>query len=169
MLNRVLIACLVLMALASQSSGQSWKDKYLQAQDAYSKESYDQAFSLADESLKNYLAESGAVNDNYAAILRLLSTICYVQQKFPEGLEFIKKELQVRAARRDTTYAVALTNKAQFHEQLGQYNLAIQDLLECHAILTPYYKEDDLRIRQCRVKPFLCFFEVVLKIVIGGK
>ena len=53
MLNRGLIVCLVLMALAAQSNGQSWKDKYVQAQDAYSKESYDQAFTLADESFQD--------------------------------------------------------------------------------------------------------------------
>ena len=149
MLNKVLVAGLAVLVFSTVSRGQVWKEKYLQAQEAYSKETYDQAFAFADESLKNYISESGAVNENYAAILRLLSTISYVQQKLPEGLEFVKKELQVRADKKDTAYAVALANKGQFEEQLGEYKQAIQTLLECHAILIQYYKEDDIRVLEC--------------------
>ena len=143
-----MIAGLVI-AFSMQSNGQAWKEKYVQAQDAYSKETYDQAFALADEALKSYLSENGSVNENYAAILRLLSTISYVQQKFPEGLEFVKKELLVRGEKKDTAFAIALANKAQFEEQLGQYDHAIQTLLECHTILIQYYEKDDLRVLEC--------------------
>ena len=93
------IAGFALLVLSHQSVGQSWKEKYLQAQDLYSKESYDQAFALADESLKGYLSEGGTSSETHAAILRLLSTICYVQQKLPQGLDYVEKEIQLRETR----------------------------------------------------------------------
>src|SRR5262245_60550425 len=142
MVNRVLVFGLFLVILSCPLQAQSWKDKYLQSQAAYEKESYDQAFALENEALNGYMTESGAVNDNYAAILRLLSTICYAHQKLPEGLEYINKELKVREAKKDTAYAVALSNKAQFEEQMGKSGDAVKTLLECRTILTQYYKED---------------------------
>ncbi len=140
------------LALSHQSVGQSWKEKYLQAQELYAKESYDQAFALADESLKGYLSEGGTSSDTHAAILRLLSTICYVQQKLPEGLEFVKQEIRLRESRKDTAYTVALMNEALFQEQLGEYAEAIQTLLVCRTILLQFYKEDDLRVIECNLK-----------------
>ena len=61
--------------------GQSWRDDYKRAQDAYAKESNDEAFTLADATLKAYLTQDGQSNDNYAAILRLLSSISFFLQR----------------------------------------------------------------------------------------
>lgn len=148
----VLLAGIFLLALSFESKGQVWKEKYLQAQDAYAQDKYDQAFALGDESLRSYLSENGAIGETYAAILRLLSTISYSQQKLQQGIAFIDKELLVRADKRDTTFAVALTNKALFEEQLGESEKAIKTLLECQTILTQYYKTDDLTLLECNLK-----------------
>ncbi len=152
MLKYAWIVGFAFLVVSLQAVGQSWKEKYLQAQELYAKESYDQAFALADESLKGYLSEGGTSSDTHAAILRLLSTICYVQQKLPEGLEFVKKEIQLREGRKDTAFAVALINQAQFQEQLGEYAEAIQTLLACRTILIQFYKEEDLRVLECNLK-----------------
>jgi len=151
MTKHVWIAVMVLV-VSMPSNGQVWKDKYLQAQDLYAKESYDQAFALATESLASYEAEGAAVVENHAAILRLLSTLCYVRQKLPEGLDFVARELQVRNNKQDTSYAVALTNRALFEEQLGHNDKAVQTLLVCRPILLQYYKDDDLRVLECNLK-----------------
>ena len=152
MLKYALIAGIALLTFSNPSQGQSWKDKYVQAQDSYSKENYDQAFSLADEALKGYLAEGTTNPENHAAILRLISTICYVQQKLPEGLEFVKKEILLRETKKDTAYAVALMNQAQFEEQMGANDQAVKTLLICRPVLTQYYKADDLRVLECDLK-----------------
>ena len=152
MLKYALIAGIALLTFSNPSQGQSWKDKYVQAQDSYSKENYDQAFSLADEALKGYLAEGTTNTENHAAILRLISTICFVQQKLPEGLEFAKKEILLRETKKDTAYAVALMNQAQFEEQMGANDQAVKTLLICLPVLTQYYKADDLRVLECDLK-----------------
>ncbi|MDZ4715384.1 MAG: tetratricopeptide repeat protein [Cytophagales bacterium] len=152
MVKKAWIAGIFLLLLSVESRGQVWKDKYLQAQDLYAADKYDQAFLLAEESDKSYVSENGATGDNYAAILRLLSTISYAQQKLPRGIAFLEKELQVRIDKKDTVYAVALTNKALFEQQLGQYEKSLNSLLECETILNQYYKSDDLPVIECNLK-----------------
>jgi CHAT domain-containing protein/tetratricopeptide (TPR) repeat protein len=123
--------------------GQGWRDNYLQAQNFCSQENYDEAFTSASEALKKYQDESGATNESYASILHLLSIITYAQGKYTEGLDFVNREIQILAQNKDTTYATALTNQAQFFNQLGQYESSILSLSECHSILTSYFKENE--------------------------
>ncbi len=142
----------VLVTLSGSAFGQSWKEKYYQAQGLYDKDNYDAAFTLADESLNGYLAEGATNVETHAAILRLLSSICFAQQNLPKGLTYADKEIQLRETRKDTAYAVALVNKALFLEQLGENDKAIQALLAARPVLTQSYPEDHLSVLECSIR-----------------
>jgi CHAT domain-containing protein/membrane-bound inhibitor of C-type lysozyme len=128
------------------ANGQSWRSSYELAKDQYAKENYAEAYTTASTSLKQYRDENGATNENYAAILRLLSNISFTQEKFTEGLEFVNQELQILANKKDSTYAGALANQAQFNKALGHYEAAIQSLTECRSILLSYSSESNRMI-----------------------
>lgn len=136
----------VFSILAIVANGQGWRDNYSQAQNSYSKENYDEAYASATEALRKYQEESGATSENYSSILHLLSIITYSLEKYPEGLDYVTKELQLLSQHKDTTYATALTNQAQFFNQLAQYENSISSLSECRSILSKYYKDNEKRL-----------------------
>lgn len=137
--------------------GQSWRSSYEQAKDYYTKENYEEAFASASTSLKQYREENGATNENYAAILRLLANISFVQEKYSEGLDFVNQEVQILANKKDSTYAGALTNQALFNKALGHYEASIQSLLECHSILMNYSSESS-RMIECEMNLGIVYY-----------
>ncbi len=141
----------VFLITSWNANGQVWKDKYYRAQELFSQNKNEEARTLATESLNGYLAEGLSSMETHAALLRLLSTICYAQQDLHEGLSFADQEITVREPKKDTAYAVALTNKALFQEQLGQYGAAIQTLTEARTLFLTYYKENNSNVIACAV------------------
>lgn len=137
---RIYSIFLLWISFSTFCHAQEWSDDYKKALESYDQGVLEQAFTHASVALKKYQESSGAVNENYAAILRLLSNISYSQEKYNEALGFIQKELQIREQNKDTTYAVALSNQAQFYQLLGSYERAIQSLTDCRQILSQYYQ-----------------------------
>ncbi len=144
--------CVVLLAVSWHAEGQTWKEKYFAAQQQLEQEKYTEAFALADESLKGYLAEGSPNVENHAAILRLLSSISYIQQELTRGLKFADDEIKLRDTKKDTTYAIALTNKAQFEEALGDFAAAVQNLVAARAILAAVYPESHPAVVSCTLQ-----------------
>lgn len=151
MLKKALIVGLVFITVSWTATAQSWRDKYSQAQGQYEQGNYDQALTLGTESLNGYLAEGAPTSENQAAILRLLSTICYAKQEFSKGLEYADKELQLRETKKDTVYAIALVNRALFEEQLGHYDKAIASLSAARTIFLTVYPEAHESVIACGV------------------
>jgi len=150
--KQLLMVGFVLLTLSWSAGGQSWKEKYYQAQALYAKEDYDKALAVANESLNGYLAEGSTTIETHGAILRLLSTICYAQQDLKHGLTFAEKEVLLRESRKDTAFAVALENKALFLEQLGEYENAIQELMSARPIFSRYYSQEHLSVLECGIR-----------------
>jgi tetratricopeptide (TPR) repeat protein len=142
---------IVFLALSWQVQGQSWRDKYNQAEARYSEGNYEQALALGTEALNGYLAEGAPQQGTQAAILRLLSTISYALQAFDKGLEFASRELQLRETKKDTVYAVALVNRALFEEQLGHYDKAIESLTAARTVFIGAYPKDHESVLACDV------------------
>jgi len=94
----VLVLCLF---IGICSKGQGWKEQYDRSVKLYEQEQLDQAYEVAGQALQTYLSESGAVNDNYAAVLRHYANVCYGLEKFDQGIELLNKEIQVREAKPD--------------------------------------------------------------------
>ncbi len=146
MCRQFLLTLFLGLSILSVGVCQEWKDEYVKAAELYNNGSLEDAFSTASSSLKKYQEAAGVPNENYAAILRLLSSICYTQEKFADGLGYIEKELQIREQSKDTTYAIALYNQAQFFQQLGSHDRAIQSLTNSREILAQYYKPNEASI-----------------------
>ncbi|MBS1681863.1 MAG: tetratricopeptide repeat protein [Bacteroidetes bacterium] len=148
----------VLFLVWLQSDAQTWREDYSQAQNFLVKENYGEAFRLAQEALRKY-QEAGSLQINVqASMLRLLSTISYAQEKYTEGLEFVQKEIVLLAAQKDTTYAGALANQAQFFKQLNENDKAIVSLTECREVLLKYYAIDDFRVIEQQLELGVAYF-----------
>ena len=150
-MRRCVSPIVVFLCVSFCGYGQNWKDDYARAALAYNNGELKEAFSLAEGALTKYAEASGETNDNYAAILRLLSSICYSQERFSDGIGYIQKELSILERKKDTTYATALSNQAQFYRQLGSYDQAIQALLLSRQVYSQYYKDNELPIVGCQV------------------
>lgn len=151
MMKKAWLVGILFMAVSWHAVGQSWRDKYNQAQDHYGKGDYDQAMALGTEALNGYLAEGAPAAETQAAILRLLSTLSYARQDFAKGLEFSSKEIILRETKKDTVYAMALVNRALFEEQLGHYEKAIESLTTARTILLTFYPDTHESVLACSV------------------
>lgn len=151
MMRPVWLVGLMLVIVSWEVDGQSWKDQYTQAQALVAQEKYPEAAALATESLNGYLATGAPSIETHSAILRLLSSINYNQQEFEKGLVYADKEIQLREVKRDTSYAIALTNRAMFQQQLGQYEGAVNSLTTARPILLSSFSPDHLAVISCSV------------------
>jgi CHAT domain-containing protein len=150
---------LILLSFFFSSQAQSWKEDYARAKSFYANENFDEAFKFAQNALTRLQSENGsATNENYSALLRLLSTISYSQEKYKEGLEFSQKEIALRSTQKDTTYAGALANQAQFYKQLGEFDKAINSLIECRTVLLNYYSNNDFVVIEVRLELGISYF-----------
>ena len=131
---------------ASISFGQEWRAAFQKASSLYDKDELEQAYEASHQALESYIKEGGAANENHAAILRLLANICFSQEKLQEGLEYAQKEIAIRELKKDTLLAAALSNAAQFHQQLGSYEKAIEVLARSLEILLDFYKPEENEI-----------------------
>src|SRR5258708_38617000 len=146
-------AGVILFFAAFHLRAQSWKEDYVQSQQLYTKDNYDEALKLGRQALKKYQDENGGeTNENYAAILRLLSTISFSKEDYAGGLDFIQKEILIRSSRKDTVYAGALANQAQFYKQLSRFENAIVSLDECRSTLLKYYSANDLPVLEAQLE-----------------
>ncbi|HBK88734.1 MAG TPA: hypothetical protein DDZ56_08790 [Cytophagales bacterium] len=141
------IICLLSGLLFAVSvHAQEWKENYAQGAASYQSGELQEAFRLTEAALNQYRASGGEANANMAAILRQLSNICYADGRFNEGLNFVEKELAIREVKKDTTYATALLNQAQFFRQLGSHAHAIEVLQRVEKIFGEFYPADDARL-----------------------
>jgi CHAT domain-containing protein/Flp pilus assembly protein TadD len=132
-----------MLKLSYSAFGQEWAQSYKKAEQYYNDNQMDLAFEQADLTIKKYQAESGETNDNYASILRLLSNICFAQNKFTVGLDFVQKEIKIREAKPDVVLATAYSNEANFLQQLGSYEVAITEVKKSLEILTKFYSAEE--------------------------
>jgi CHAT domain-containing protein len=148
---RLLILAFGISLLASPAKGQEWVKAYRQAQALSEANEAAKAFDEANRALQLYQQESGETNDNYAAILRLLANICFVQENYELGLDYALKEIQIREHRPDTLLATAFANAAQFMQQLGSHKMAIETLAKSRDILLNFYKPEDDPVINCQL------------------
>lgn len=150
----ILRACLFAVALLTTCSthGQEWLKAYQKAQSLYENSELSSAFDEAGRTLQLYQQENGQANDNYAAILRLLANICFLQENFELGLDYAMKEIQVREHRQDTLLATAFSNAAQFMQEMGSHKMAIESLARSMEILLTFYKPEDQQVLDCQLE-----------------
>jgi CHAT domain-containing protein len=137
--------------LSAPVLAQEWVESYKKAEEHYKENQIDQAFEQATLSFQKYQTESGETNDNYASILRLLSNIYFAQSKFADGLEFVEKEIKIREGKQDVVLATAYTNASNFHQQLGSYEKAIEELKKGRDILAKFYAADEADLISCNL------------------
>ena len=117
------------LAISFSSLGQEWLTLYQKAQTSYSSNQFETAYVEAGQALKRYQEEDGATNDAYASILRVLANVCFQQEKLEEGLGYAQKEIQIREGKKDLVLSAAFENSAQFHQEMGEYQKAIEQLV----------------------------------------
>jgi CHAT domain-containing protein/tetratricopeptide (TPR) repeat protein len=137
--------------IACPVQGQEWVKAYREAQTLSETADLAKAFGEANRALQLYQQESGETNDNYAAILRLIANICFLQENFELGLDYALKEIQIREHRPDTLLATAFANAAQFMQQLGSHKMAIETLAKSKEILLNFYKPEDEPVVNCEL------------------
>lgn len=128
---------------------QDWRSQYLQAQELANNEEYEQAIERAQVCIDNYIKNDGRLSDNYASILRLLSTTCYAAGQYSRGVNYTLKELEVRDnlnAPKDLLYASTLDNLGSFYLIMEEYTKAENPLSQALEIYQQYLgnQEDDL-------------------------
>ena len=149
MMKRFVLTGICLIGLSLSVSSQDWKEDFNQAEKFYHNRDFAQALLFGETSLKKYL-ETGEGNiEKQTAILRLLSGACYARGQFSKGLEYLNKEIQLCEKQKDTVYVSALMNRARFQEQLGQHDLALISLFECHQLLIKLHKNKDRKLLEC--------------------
>ncbi len=132
-------------------SAQSWKELYDRSVKLYEQEQLTESYDLANQSLQSYLSESGAVNDNYAAVLRHFANVCYGLEKYDQGIELLNKEIQIREPKPDQGLADAHLNLAEFYKQLEKYSDAITHILASEKIIQAYFKPTDPEFISCQL------------------
>jgi CHAT domain-containing protein len=147
---RLLFLVGVTLLLCRCGYAQSWQETYENAKAAFERKEVEQAYALAQQALTEYRDEDGATNSSYAAILRLLSEVCYDQSKYEEGLGYVEKELIVLTSR-DETLATACTNAALFYQELNRHTEAIGVLEKAKEILLEFYKPEESAIVSCEL------------------
>ena len=136
---------------AFSSLAQEWLTLYKKAQTSYSNSLFETAYVEADQALKKYQEEDGATNDAYASILRILANVCFQQDKLEEGLGYAQKEIQIRDGKKDLVLSTAFENTAQFHQEMGDYQKAIEQLARSKEIMLNFYSVDDNPIIECQL------------------
>jgi CHAT domain-containing protein len=134
-----LLVCL--LCLCWRGAAQSWPETYAAAQAEFKNDNAEEALALATRALRQYQEEDGATTPSYAAILRLLSEVCYRLSRYEEGLGYVEKELVVLSAR-DETHATACVNASLFHRELGRFAEAIAMLRQAGDVLQTFYPPD---------------------------
>lgn len=132
------------------AAGQSWLESYEQAKSVFESDKPEEAILLARQALARYQQEDGATTASYAAVLRLLSEICYELSQYEEGLGYVEKELII-LRNQDETRATALTNAALFYQELGRYGQAIQSLERAREILLQVYQSEEDPVVSCQL------------------
>ena len=151
MSKSVWIAGLFLVVVAWDAKGQAWREKYAEAQNQLSDGKYSEAEAAAKASLNGYLAEGAPSFETHAAILRLVAQVCYGKQDYEQALAYADKEITIREVKKDTTYAVALENKAMFQQLLGKYDDAVETLSAARSIFLTAFPEDNINVIECGV------------------
>jgi len=148
---------LCLSGLCLSIYAQSWREEFNQAEKFYKSKDYNQALLLGESSLNKYREAGEGVIENQIAILRLLSGICYGKKQFAKGLEYLNTEVQLRGEL-DTAYTTALLYKARFQEQLGNHDLALTSLLECHQLLAKHAKSKNRELLECDFQIAIAYY-----------
>jgi CHAT domain-containing protein len=139
------------LAISFSSLGQEWLTLYQKAQTSYSSNQFETAYVEAGQALKRYQEEDGAANDAYASILRVLANVCFQQEKLEEGLGYAQKEIQIREGKKDLVLSAAFENTAQFHQEMGDYQKAIEQLARSKEVLLNFYSVDENPIVECEL------------------
>ena len=140
------------------SQAQSWKELYDQSVKLYEQEKLTESYDLANQSLEHYLSESGAANDNYAAVLRHFANVCYGLGKYDQGIGLLIKEIQIRESKPDQGLADARLNLAEFYKQQERYNEAVGQIQASEKILQGYFKPTDQELISCRLNLAITYY-----------
>lgn len=140
--------CLV---ISFSGIAQEWLTLYQKAQTSYANSQFETAYVEAGQALKKYQEEDGATNDAYASILRVLANVCFQQEKLEEGLGYAQKEIQIREGKKDLVLSAAFENSAQFHQEMGEYQKAIEQLVRSKEVLLNFYSVDENPIVECEL------------------
>ncbi|MGK7390670.1 MAG: tetratricopeptide repeat protein [Candidatus Cyclobacteriaceae bacterium M2_1C_046] len=111
---KFVIIILFIFLKAAPLVAQSWVSQFQESLSHRESGQTTEAYNAAKSCLENYLQEDGAVSENYAGILFLLSTICYDSSLYAEGVNYAEKEVSVR---------LQLDNEQQISLANAYYNL----------------------------------------------
>ncbi|MDN4164534.1 tetratricopeptide repeat protein [Cytophagales bacterium LB-30] len=141
---RISLLC-IFCCLALAAKTQDWRATYQQAQQLYAQEYYAQALVLGEQCLNEYLGQDGQVSENYASILRLLSTTCFNGSVYEKGLTFAQKEVEIRQqlGNEDVNAALAHYNLGSFQQILEDWPAAEASFAESLTIFEKYLSPQD--------------------------
>ena len=155
---RPVILLVIFLFLFLNSNAQSWKEQYDKSVKLYEQEQLAESYDLANQSLQSYISESGAADDNYAAILRHFANVCYGLAKYDQGIELLTKEIQIRESKPDQSLADARLNLAEFYKQQEKFNEAIEQIRASEKILQGYFKATDPELISCRLNLAITYY-----------
>jgi len=136
-------------------SAQEWVSQYQAAQSAYANSNYTQAFELGKKSLSGFLEADGSLNNNYASILRLLTTICYEADFVNEGINYAEKEVKVRETMGETEsleFATSLYNLGALYQLDQAPEKALETFKKATDIYQQFYQPNNENVINCKWK-----------------
>ncbi len=160
---RLFLSFLIVFLSFLSATAQDWKNLYAQAQDSYNNDQLDKAISISKECLKTYLSQDGSLNSNYESILRQLANYSYEAGNYEEGLEYINKELDIKAKIGNTNnlnQATALYTKGSFEEVMNNVEDARTTFEMALGIFQQFYGATDQQLIDCQWKIAACDYRL---------
>lgn len=136
-------------------SAQDWVSQYQAAQSAYANGNYTQAFESGKKSLSGFLEADGSLNNNYASILRLLTTICYEADFVDEGINYAEKEVKVRESMGETEsleFATSLYNLGALYQLDQAPEKALETFKKATDLYQQFYQPNNENVINCKWK-----------------
>ncbi|HYG01546.1 MAG TPA: tetratricopeptide repeat protein [Chryseosolibacter sp.] len=145
------LTIIVVFASALRINAQQWQALYTKALGEYEAQDVSAAYNTAQETLSTYLKEDGSPSTNYAAVLRLLENISFSSGDYARALEYVQKELSVRAPNKDVNYAGTLVQQGTIQQVLADHANATKSFQSAYDILKDFYGENDAPLIEARL------------------
>lgn len=138
------VAFLILFLFSPNIKAQEWLTAYNNSVELYNSGNSAKAFEEAKRSEALYSKQYATDHNNYRAILRQLSVVCYDLNNLPIGINYARKEVnswRIASTVDESTYIDALDNLGVLYSGNQQYDSAIlvlQEALRMAALKTDY-------------------------------
>ncbi|QSE98898.1 tetratricopeptide repeat protein [Fulvivirga lutea] len=159
MIQRGLAILVFICGAGFSVQGQDWVSMYNTSLQEYNGGNLESALVSAKNCLKTYQSQDGSLSGNYESILRLLTDISFSIGNYEEGLEYCKKELDVKSKTgnlNNLEHANALYNKGSLELILGKVEEALATFNSVNDIYQQFYTAADQALIDCQWKIANC-------------